>query len=58
MRATLPMNVLLVISGSEWKGGPLVCLPNPLARPSAATLAKNYVWLLPFVKDSPAKARG
>lgn len=52
------MNVLLVISGSEWKGGPLVCLPNPLARPSAATLAKNYVWLLPFVKDSPAKARG
>ena len=57
MRATLPMNVICLISGAEWKGGPLVDLPNPLGRPSAAVLAKNYVWLLPFVKDSPAKAR-
>ena len=57
MLATLPMNVICLISGAEWKGGPLVDLPNPLGRPSAAVLAKNYVWLLPFVKDSPAKAR-
>lgn len=38
----------------DYKGGPLIVLDQgDCVRPSAATLAKNYVWLLPMVKDSP-----
>jgi len=57
MRASLPMSVICLISGDEWKGGPLVDLPDALGRPSATVLSKNHVWLLPFVKECPAKAR-
>lgn len=58
MISTLPIGVINIIYSSQWKGGPLLVLEsNPLGRPSSATLAKNFVWLMPFVKDSPSKAR-
>lgn len=57
MKNNLPVEVVGVISDPNYKGGPLINLKNPMARPSAQELAKNHIWLLPLVKDSPAKAR-
>ena len=57
MKNNLPVEVVSVISDPNYKGGALINLKNPMARPSANELAKNHIWLLPFVKDSPSKAR-
>ena len=54
---SLPLEVLQVIGAPSWRGGPLVALHNTIGRPSASILGKNFAWLLPFVKDSPSKAR-
>ena len=58
MLSNLPIGVINIIYSAQWKGGPLLVLSHPLGRPSSATLAKNCVWLVPFVKDNPSKARG
>lgn len=55
MKNNLPVEVVSVISDPNYKGGALINLKNPMARPSANELAKNHIWLLPFVKDSPSK---
>ena len=56
MRATFPMDVITLFNSPDWKGGPLVVLHNKLGRPPSAMLGKNYIWLLPFVKEFPSKA--
>ena len=60
MKAHLPLDVVAVITDDAWKGGPLVVLQGPmgaLGHPPATILGKNYVWLMPFVKYYPWKAR-
>ena len=56
MRAGLPLDVTVLFNSAEWKGGPLVVLHNAMGRPPSAMLGKNYIWLLPFVKEFPSKA--
>ena len=56
IHANLPLQVVQLITNPDWKGGPLVVLEGNCVRPSAATVASNYAWLLPMVRDSPQRA--
>ena len=55
MHANLPMQVAQLVANPDWKGGPLLILEGECVRPSASTVAKNYPWLLPMVRDSPQR---
>ena len=56
MRANFPLEVTMLFRSPEWKGGPLVVLHSKMGRPPSAMLGKNYMWLLPFVREFPSKA--
>ena len=51
----MTMEVLQVVTAPDWKGSNLVILTDELARPVAAEIAKNSMWLLPVVQFSPNK---
>ena len=56
LKDNLPLEVVQLLSGDSWKGGPLVAVRNPLGHPPATMLGKNFVWLKPFVTRFPNKA--
>ena len=57
LRDGLPLEVIDVIKSDSWTGGALIRLKDQITRPSAEELGANAMWLLPFVKYSPHKAR-
>lgn len=56
MHANLPMELMELICNPEWKGSELLVVDMD-AKPSAATLAKNFTWLFPLVQCCPDQAR-
>ena len=56
LHASMTMEILDIIANPAWKGSALIVLDDMVGRPSATTLARNAMWLKPFVKASPKKA--
>ena len=48
MIASLPAGTVEWLKG--WKGGPLIKLPNELARPVAKNLEENRLFVLPVLR--------
>lgn len=44
-----------LFESDSWKGGSLLVMSNPVARPSAEEVAVNHPWLRPMILASPAK---
>ena len=55
--SAMPIEVVTTVTAKDWPGEPLISFQNMEGKPSVEDLSRNVLWLLPFVKDSPTKAR-
>lgn len=56
MKSHLPVAIIAMIEDGTWPGECLMVTGNLIARPTAAEIAQNYVFLKPIVMVSPHKA--
>lgn len=49
IRQSLPTAVFQFLSGSEWKGGPLIQLEDTITSARAEDLILNYTWIKPVI---------
>lgn len=45
----LPLQVTQLLSGTSWKGGPLIQLEDTVSTPKAEDLVLNHAWIKPFL---------
>ncbi len=58
LEASLSFHELLnIIKNPEWKGSDLILMDNVFGRPSAQVLARNAIWLKPFMESNRSKAK-
>ena len=60
MRAHMPVALINLVSGSEWKGSPLLDLSQSggIKTPTAREISVNYCFIKPVVKFLPHKVQG
>jgi len=58
MYQNIPLSILNAFNNPEYKGGPLIVLPQSgnVKTPTANEISINYMWLLPMVEHFPSKA--